>query len=191
MLRTDIINHFIKKHGYTTYLEVGVSNGWCFERIECENKEGVDPDTLSPAKHCMTSDEFFRNASHDGILLKAYDIIFIDGLHHADQVYKDIKNAIKHLNPGGTIVCHDMSPESLQAQYVPRQVKIWNGDCWKAWVRLRTELDMQMYVINTDFGCGVIREGSQEKLELTEPLTYDNLVKNRRLWLNLKSSILP
>jgi len=184
MLRTDIINHFIKEYGYTTYLEIGVSNGWCFERIQCEHKEGVDPHPESPATHTMTSDTFFNTK-------KKWDIIFIDGLHHNEQVYKDIQNAIAHLNPGGTIVCHDMNPQDYQAQHVPRVVKVWNGDCWKAWVKLRTELDMQMYVIDTDYGCGVIREGSQEKLELTEQLTYDNLVKNREVWLNLKSSIQP
>ena len=43
-----------------------------------------------------------------------------------------------------------------------------------------------MYVIDTDCGLGIIRRGSQEKLEDAE-LTYNNLDNNRKKWLNLIS----
>lgn len=181
MNRTTIINHFIDKYGYKTYLEIGTQNNKNYNKVNVEVKVGVDPQPDAGATHVMTSNKFFSTNSDK------FDIIFIDGLHHEQQVYKDIKNAIKFLNKGGTIVCHDMNPVSEEMQAVPRVVKQWTGDCWKAWVRLRSEIDCEMYVVDTDFGCGIIRKGDVNKLKLTEELTYNNLEKNRKEWLNLMS----
>ena len=85
-------------------------------------------------------------------------------------------------------MCHDMSPEKEEDQlreYTRGQT--WNGDVWKAWVKLRQERkDLEMYVINTDCGCGIIKEGEQDLLKNGLPLTFENLEKNRKEWLNLK-----
>ena len=37
----------------------------------------------------MTSDEFFKQNED------TYDVIFIDGLHTSDAVYRDINNSLK------------------------------------------------------------------------------------------------
>ena len=127
------------------------------------------------------SDEFFEQNKD------TFDLIFIDGLHEAEQVYKDITNALNVLNTGGTIVCHDMNPQGFQEQFVPRQVKRWNGDCWKSFLALRHERDdLDMFVLDMDEGTGIIAKGKQEKLVLDCEVTYDNFVKNRVEWLNLK-----
>ena len=42
MLRTDIIQKFITKRNYKSYLEIGVYNGNNFVNINCENKESCD-----------------------------------------------------------------------------------------------------------------------------------------------------
>jgi hypothetical protein len=182
----DIINILIEKCGYKTYLEIGVANSDCYRLINCEQKTAVDPESLSKATFELTSDEFFK--TNKELYHHKYDIIFIDGLHHSGQVYKDILNALKVLNKGGTIVCHDMNPQGFQQQYVPRQVMCWNGDCWKAWVKLRTERkDLEMFVLQLDEGTAIIRKGKQKRLVLKEKMTYDNLVKNRQEWLNLQS----
>ena len=183
MSRTDIINILIKKHGYKSFLEIGVDTGHNQRAVQCEKRVGVDPDPLVMGvpltSHLMTSDAFFEQNTD------TFDIVFVDGLHEAEQVYRDIINSLKVLNKGGTIVCHDMSPIEEVHQIVPRESRVWNGDCWKAWVQLRTELKNSMFVVNTDWGCGVIQEGKQTKLKLVEELTYDNLVINRKKWLNL------
>ena len=183
MLRTQIINMFIEKYGYKSFLEIGVNDGLNFRQINCKDKVGVDP---APAKmgesvttYKKTSDDFFFTNT------RKFDVIFVDGLHHSDAVYRDIINSLEILNDGGVIICHDMSPIDELHQRVPRESVIWNGDCWKAWVQLRQELDKDMFVINTDWGCGVIREGTQTKLQLKEELNFDNLVINRKKWLNL------
>jgi SAM-dependent methyltransferase len=129
----------------------------------------------------MTSDEFFE------INKSSFDIIFVDGLHHADQVLKDIETSLNVLNEGGYIVCHDMNPKEEEHQRIPFSGGIWNGDCWKAFVELRrTRTDLEMCVVDIDHGCGIIKKGSQKPLEIeSEELTYENFDRNRSIWLNL------
>lgn len=181
MLRMDVINLLIDRKGYKRFLEIGISNSDCHNLIKCEYKVGVDPEPMTKATHHLTSDAFFEQNK------ETFDIVFIDGLHEAKQVYKDITNALDILEPGGTIVCHDMNPQGFQEQFVPRQVKRWNGDGWKSFLALRVERDdLEMFVLDMDEGTGIITRGKQEKLVLDCEVTYDNFVKNRIKWLNLK-----
>lgn len=182
--RSDVINNIIKKNNYKKHLEIGVFHA-CdnFNKINVQYKVGVDPgkEGVAEGTFTMTSDEFFELTNDK------FDTVFVDGLHHADQVYKDIINSLKVLNEGGTIVCHDMNPHSYEQQKIPRSTVVWNGDCWKAFVQLRMErTDLKMCVIDADWGLGIIQRGSQKKLEEGE-LTYDNFDQNRNEWLNLLS----
>jgi len=43
MKRNHIINSLIEKHGYKSYLEIGVRYGLCLRTINCDYKVGVDP----------------------------------------------------------------------------------------------------------------------------------------------------
>ena len=104
MNRTDIINAIARKIKAKSYLEIGVDNGINFASIKCDRKVGVDPNPRMPGIHPMTSDTFF--AQND----ETFDLIFIDGLHIFEQVYRDIENALKVLNPNGYIICHDTNP---------------------------------------------------------------------------------
>jgi SAM-dependent methyltransferase len=140
-IRTDLINRIIKARGYTRYLEIGTQKGVNLVGVQCAYKLGVDIDPRAVADIHMGSDEYF--ATHP----EKFDIVFIDGLHHADQVQRDICNALNILNPGGIILCHDMLPKNEAGQLVPRQSKTWYGDCWKAFVRLRARPDLHMYTI--------------------------------------------
>ena len=182
--RSNIINNIIKKNDYKKQLEIGVFYARDnFNKIKIEYKVGVDPwkEGRSEGTFTMTSDEFFELTNDK------FDSVFVDGLHHADQVYKDILNSLEVLNEGGTIVCHDMNPQKYDHQIIPQSPGLWNGDCWKAFVQLRMERnDLKMCVIDADWGLGIIQRGSQKKLEKGE-LTYDNFDKNRNEWLNLLS----
>lgn len=188
--RIDIINQLIKKFNYVNYLEIGVNDGSCIKNVIAPHKDGVDPgiETRNPVEvnYPITSDEFFNLIRGHNI---KYDIIFIDGLHYDYQVYKDIRNALNHITVNGTIVCHDMNPMWEITQRKSAVVGAWNGDCWKAWAALRSELvDYHMEVIDTDHGVGIIRKGSQQLLSLDKiytELTYDYLYNNRQHVLNL------
>lgn len=201
MQRTDIINYLAEKNNAQSYLEIGVRRAdWNFDKVNVKNKIGVDPgiEGYNEATHVMTSDEFFQKNND------FFDIIFIDGLHEATQVERDIINSLKFLNPNGFVICHDINPlieehqlsktDDRRNAYTMKEKEkgnpaygIWNGDCWKAWVKLRSiRKDLEMFVVDTDFGCGIIKKGVQETLNLSEnQITFFNLEKNRKKWLNL------
>jgi len=180
MRKWDLINELIRVSHYKSYLEIGVDHNENFDQIKCQTKVGVDPDPKGEVTYRMKSDKFFEEFRGN------FDIIFIDGLHHEEQVMRDIISSLFILNKKGTIVCHDMNPIEEEYQLVPKQSGFWNGDCWKAWVKLRrSRNDLEMFVIDIETGCGIIRHGEQELLSSVEELTWRNLCKNRKKWLNL------
>lgn len=183
--KIDVINYLITKHKYTSYLEIGIRNpANNFDKIQIKEKEGVDPNPKGKCKHIMRSDEFFK------INEKYFDIIFIDGLHVASQVEKDITNSLKFLTKNGIIVVHDCNPikESHQTETPPNPMGvIWNGNVWKAFAKFRmTRTDLSMHVINIDHGLGIIKTGVQDiYIPNTEDIDYCFLNKNRNELLNL------
>jgi hypothetical protein len=191
--RYDIINYLIEKYKLVNYLEIGVFQGENIRLIKASHKDGVDPGhegyVVPEVNYPMTSDDFFELIKgHDEI---KYDIIFIDGLHHADQVEKDIQNSLNHLVDNGFIVMHDCNPSSYETQLIPRQTIAWTGDVWKAFVDFKFKhLNFKSCVIDTDFGVGVIQNSSDYrgpfmplvKQSITEWNYFDN---NRKQLLNL------
>jgi hypothetical protein len=186
MNRIQIIQGLIDKNNYKSYLEIGVREGACFNAIKCNIKVGVDPDTGSAATKFMTSDDYFASIPWDA----KFDIVFIDGLHHADQVEVDIINSLAHLNERGTIVMHDCLPTSEFMQLIPMRPdhNEWTGDTWKAFVKLRaTKTNLTMHVVDTDWGCGIIRPGEQVCIHLDREPEYQDFVKNKTHWMNMIS----
>lgn len=193
--RFELINYIADQYDAIDYLEIGVNDGSCIRRIDIPNKDGVDPspnseigfgDSVPEINFQVTSDDFFENYAY-----KKYDVIFIDGLHHSDQVDKDIQNSLKYLNDGGFILLHDCNPPEYEIQLVPRQTGIWNGDVWKSIVKLRcTDPTLEINVIDTDWGVGLIRRGSQDvynKENIQECLKWEYFDKNREELLNIIS----
>jgi hypothetical protein len=158
MKRTDIINVLIQKYGYKSYLEVGTQDPTSnFDKINAECKVSIDPFPRGEVTFVGTSDEYFESITDD----VKYDIIFIDGLHHYDQVLKDIENSLNHLSENGTIVCHDCLPSTERMQVRDMHNGEWTGDVWKAIAELRVErIDLDIKVVDTDYGCGIIRRGT-------------------------------
>lgn len=180
MDRLGLIKFLMEKNNTKKFLEIGVHQGYIIDNIKCEYKVGVDPNTSTRATVFETSDTFF---SHNN---EKFDLIFIDGLHHSDQVLKDIYNSLQFLNTSGYIVCHDMNPQEEIIQRVPQETGIWTGDCWKAWVSVRSKRpDLKMFVVDIDYGCGVITFGNQELINIDCELNWSNFVANREKWLNL------
>lgn len=164
--RWDIMNYLIQKYHYSTYLEIGVNDGLCIRKINISNKDGVDPfpgseiggAIVPEINYPISSDLFFKNIEPN----KKYDIIFIDGLHHTDQVDKDIINALNHLNLNGIVILHDCNPPEYELQLVPRVTGLWNGNVWKSIAKLRcTRPDLIVKVIDIDWGVGIIQTGDQ------------------------------
>ncbi len=191
--RWDVINFLAEKFKSLNYLEIGVNDGSCIRQINIPNKDGVDPFPGAEIGGCvvpeinyqMTSDEFFKSYVN-----RKYDIIFIDGLHHSDQVDKDIQNSLNYLEEGGFIILHDCNPPTYDVQVVPRQTGIWNGDVWKSVVRLRCQRpDLEVLVIDTDWGLGVVKRGQQNLLpyNIEQCLDWNFFDNNREEILNVVS----
>lgn len=181
MNRSDIINMLIKHCDYKSYLEIGCRKNRNFKYINIKNKVGVDPRSGGTIR--TTSDEFFKNNK------EKFDIIFIDGLHHSDQVYRDIDNALKCMTDNGVIVVHDCNPLNYESQLTPyrKSQKHWNGDVWKAFLKFRHQRsDLEMFVIDVDEGCGIIKHGEQTLIDQYD-VTYDVFEKNKVALLNLIS----
>ena len=194
--RWDIINHLIKQNSYLNYLEIGVNDAECIRKIVIDHKDGVDPlpgaevggGNYPEINYPITSDQFFDFIKGHDI---KYDIIFIDGLHHSDQVDKDIINSLNHLAPNGVIVMHDCNPPEYEIQLVPRQTGIWNGDVWKSLVKLRcTNPNLEINVVDADWGVGILKVGSQQvysKESLEKCLNYQYFDNNREEMMNIIS----
>lgn len=191
MERYDIINKLIKKHDFRTYLEIGVRNpDDCFNKINCELKHGVDPGVEGEYKVTfnMTSDEFFNQNTFK------YDVIFIDGLHIDEQVYRDIINSLGSLTENGFILLHDCNPPTTyhaREDYYDISTPAgghWNGTTWKAVVAARTTIDgIYTSVVDTDWGVGIIHRSKNGNKIINDNMffSYEKFSKNRKHYLNL------
>jgi SAM-dependent methyltransferase len=176
MLHTEIINYVAEKIKAETYLEIGVySPDHNFNRVKVSNKIGVDPDPAAQATVQLTSDEFFKGFTG------TYDIIFVDGLHHADQVRKDIINSWDCLRDGGVLILHDTNPHSEHITHVPRDSREWTGDVYKAVYQVKNH----MVTFEGDYGVTLIRKEGPLQLS-DEQITWEEFDLFRREILNLK-----
>ena len=183
--RITLLNYLITRYGYQKYLEIGCKGNECFNQIKASNKTGVDPVSGGTVK--KTSDAYFASLDSN----TRFDIVFIDGLHHCEQVDRDIANSLKHLNPGGTIVLHDCKPTDEAVAAYPYQGSYnWTGDVWKAVVAWRRKPNVDVCVVDFDWGCGVLRVRPNTKplkLEIPTLLTWKFYEENTRQLLNLKT----
>lgn len=146
----EIINKVIADTNSESYLEIGYGEGNNFKEIECKIKSSCDPESKSGEPLKMTSDEFFEAHKE-----KVFEVIFIDGDHTAEQVRKDITNALK-CNPKA-IILHDTIPHSKQMQEVPRKQKEWTGDVWRSVVGfIENYPDVKVETYRSDYGLTVI-----------------------------------
>lgn len=189
--RWDVINALGAALGRPwSYLEIGCQTGACARQVRAQSKWGVDPNPIGTCVrhytkfHTMGSDEFFA------LPRPQFDVIFIDGLHEAEQVLRDVDNALSVLAPGGAIVMHDCNPAQEIHQRVPRESGVWNGDTWKAMVALRRRPNLEAYTLDTDEGLGIVRPSPGATPAITEPIAgpigWAGLQRNRGTWLGLR-----
>jgi hypothetical protein len=181
MKRWEIINNLVKKNNYQTYLEIGSGNNDTFDNIIVSNKTSVDPNPNSASQLKMTSDEFFNQNN------KTFDIIFIDGLHVYEQAKKDLINSLSCLNKNGTVVMHDCNPTTYEMQRTDTLVVgEWTGDVWRVIVDFKKNRDdLSIFVVDTDYGCGVIKNGKQKIINAPEDVDYSYFSENKIELLNL------
>lgn len=207
--RTEIINFLLshrRQEGQaTSYLEIGVRNpDDNFHHIQSDEKYSVDPGLeyeKNPVDFKMTSDTFFSQLDQGEILSPSqkFDVIFIDGLHLAEQVDRDITNASNCIKDGGFIVLHDCNPptewharEQYEYELSPAS-GFWNGTTWKAFVKWRANKEWYSCCVDTDFGIGIISKNHRLGDPLPMPVNpffeYQVFNENRNRHLNLLSFV--
>ena len=183
--RSQIINKLTNQND--TYLEIGVEYGECFNEVQFFNKIGVDPDpkfipnTGQIIK--LTSDEYFgqyligETISIDSddyvenIIVPTFDVIFIDGMHQAEYILRDINNSLQILSENGTIFIDDILPFNYNEQLkipikhyyengILKYGENWTGDVWKVIYHIirnyRDKIKSFKYFYNINFrGIGV------------------------------------
>ena len=138
------------------YLEIGVEYGYTFEAIFAHKKTAVDPhfrfknkyEEASIESFQLESDVFFELISKDS----KFDIIFLDGLHTAEQTWSDFKNSLKHLSAGGVIIIDDTVPSDVYSSYsTPEKTYAareengkendykWHGDVFRVVMKIRSD----------------------------------------------------
>ena len=200
--RADIINYFVRTRRYASYLEIGTSKGRNLSRVRCARRVGVDPRPRGQVKgatlRALESDAFFRDNT------ETFDLIFIDGLHLSEQVYRDVLNALAILRPGGLILLHDCHPATEEAQERDEALVAtgaWNGDVWKTVAYLRQHApELFCQVIDVDHGIGVVRPRRNVALEehraresdaarFFDALRWSDLVERREELLGLVGGV--
>lgn len=199
--RSEIINYLLSLNPKDAfYLEIGVRNpAHNFSHIKATNKYSVDPGLefkQNPVDFKMTSDDFFKKLSNHEILSKdiKFDVIFIDGLHLAEQVDRDISNSLKYIKDEGFIVLHDCNPptqwharESFNYWLTPAQ-HYWNGTTWKAFLKWRCSPIVNSCCIDADWGVGILSRKQQigKHIKFNNPFyEFETLNKKREESLNL------
>lgn len=187
--RVEVLNWLIHRYGYKTYLEIGTSCDWCLAQVKAENKTGVDPNPQwhgaenSHVFYYKTSDQFFE------LNQRQYDLIFIDGLHEKDQVYRDLTNAQKILSPGGAIVVHDTLPPNEDYQASTRC-----GETWKGVVSYRYDNpELHVATLPEEFGLTIFKQNLETREEQPfmpprpDELDWDFFIRNKASLLNCVS----
>ncbi len=211
MERFDIINALIKKRGFTKYLEIGVRDpSVCFDKIDCKYKHSVDPgldigNGENLASYKLTSDDFFLKLNLgelDHSKNHKWDIIFIDGLHLSDQVYRDFLNSSEHLSENGFILFHDTNPPTIQharenaEDFSTLAGSEWNGTVWKAIQKIRTtpknlkSEQFSLITVDSDWGVSIVWKEKPKLLfnsDFNEFYEYQIFAENRIEILNLVS----
>ena len=177
LTRPEVLNAIVPLFKRPRYLEIGVSEGKTFHRIKARKKIAVDPDfrfdheeEAARRKNCeysqVTSDEFFGSIVQD---CGRFDLIYLDGLHTADQTLRDLLNAIVYLKPEGVIVIDDVKPDGYIASirdlesfkrvrsHLESESKSWMGDVYKIPFFIDTFLQQFTYrTVSDNHGQAVI-----------------------------------
>lgn len=160
--RAALVNYLISKvsRSDARYLEIGCDQDRLFETVPTMQKIGVDPSRGGNRR--MTSDEFFSSNGDQ------FDVVFIDGLHHYDQVHRDVSNALKVIPLGGWVLLHDMLPRSWRENHVPRiGMRNWTGDVWKVAFELVETPGVRFRIVLIDNGVGIVQK-LDETVELAD-----------------------
>ncbi len=138
------------------YVEIGCREGLSLSLSKCP-AIGIDPDfeiraeLSSPTRlFSQTSDDFFARRNLRALLGGPVDLAFVDGMHRAEFVLRDIMNLERYSTPDSVIVIDDVLPEQIEWTTRERKTQAWTGDVYKVIPFLRKhrpDLDVRVFDI--------------------------------------------
>ncbi|GAA1923594.1 hypothetical protein GCM10009737_26540 [Nocardioides lentus] len=171
-----------------TYLEIGVQDGKSLA-LGSAPRIGVDPEfqvkeEIQQDVHLArtTSDEFFarrRPLAH--LPVDVLDLVFIDGMHLAEYVVRDVLAVERFTHPASVIVLDDILPRDPEKARRVRITRGWTGDVFKALDALRTHRP-DLVVIEVD--C----EGTGAAVVLSPDASLDGVAPWYDDWLDVAVS---
>lgn len=196
--------------GRGAYLEIGVERGLTFEAVKSKRKVAVDPHPLfretklpeGASVFVGTSDEYFASVDSQ----TSFDLIFLDGLHLANQAYLDFVNSCGLSVTRTVIVIDDVFP-SDEASALPdrgssEEAKLregishsrWYGDVWKLlWLLLTRYPQLSIAVLEGDLERHVqvavscsqvlssVKFNEEKDLRAMDECTYSGIVQSGEL----------
>lgn len=140
-----------------SYVEIGCREGRSLSLARCP-AIAIDPDfeirvgLSSPTRlFCQTSDDFFANHDLRELIGGPVDLAFVDGMHRAEFVLRDILNLEVHATQDSVILVDDVLPEQIDWTTRERETRAWTGDVYKVIPFLRKhrpDLDVRVFDIN-------------------------------------------
>lgn len=200
MVYYDVLNVLHHLLAPQAYLEIGVWKGASLA-LSSSRTIGVDPEPMLEQDvagtkpwlklYRMTSDAFFHECRRDEVLEGAdLELVFIDGMHHFENVLRDVANAERWSSPHGLIAVHDVLPGAVDWALREPVNLSWTGDVWRIVPCLRRyRPDLRLTVLdapgsgllligNLDPASTVLRERYAEIVAefLGDPRPYDEQV---------------
>jgi hypothetical protein len=206
------INELATKISAKRYLEIGVAGGRTFFAVDIETKIAVDPkfrfDWKSQERpnvrfHEMVSDEWFVRNSGE----KAFDLIFLDGLHTFEQTFRDFCNSLSVAHNRTIWILDDTVPSDMYSAWPNQKESIafrreamkgrlkegqrlsgrWHGDVFKVVFAIHDFFPTMSY-------CTIITGGNPQTIVWRHPTAnfaplFNNLETISRLsYLDLKKN---
>jgi hypothetical protein len=156
-------------HGYRHYLELCTfMSGGRYDEIDraklptCRRLMYRCPDdfddglTIDYRSATLDIGECLKTISQEG---RSFDIVLVDSWHEFEPSWRDLVEAFRLIRADGMLVVHDClppRPEITVPQYITGE---WCGVSYQAYVDFISQRhDLAVYTVDTDYGCGVIRE---------------------------------
>jgi len=205
----DLINWFAKEYNFSSYLEIStLITGQCFDKVDsnffkikdCINYYVEEYEPLySKSDTTLGKDHDFKFLPFDDYLKKIidknqkYNVVFVDAYHTVEHTIQDLEAALSLLSSTGIIIVHDCFPTS-KALVGPYKKGAWSGQTYEGYIRfLLKNSHFENFVINTDYGCGIIRPYYKSTIKRDFEVDVDKLSNWEYYWdhhnqlLNLES----
>jgi len=199
--KSEICSSLGEQFGFTRYLEIcTTTTGNCFadvfedvfdvrDRLIYRCDENFD-DGLAIAWRTESESSTSTVATIlDDPDHVAYDVVFVDSFHTYASSLTDLYSASMLVSDGGVIVVHDVLPSSLHLVNPDYQPGSWCGATFQAYVDFPLRRTSVSFVIDADFGCGVIMGPGLDAQDLRAHVAHEPPASALRLWQACHSDV--